>query len=130
MEPMAEEPRNQQREKLRQSVAGIIQEGFRGVEKKEMEAFVDSLDPMTQNIKELIDTAKKETADLRLSMFKHKIALISFNGVILTHMVARKGKIHFGLLALVLLFLSMIVGLIQMTVYYFKTSIPILPASR
>jgi len=90
------------------------------MKKKEMAFFVKSLDPMINNIKDLLNTAEKEITDLKLNMFKHKIALITFNGVIITLMVASKGKISFGLPAFVLLFLSIIVGLIQIIVYYFK----------
>lgn len=115
-----EEQKDTTYEKLRESVAETIKEGFNKMKKKEMEFFVKSLDPMMQQIDELVDSAEKQNTELKLNMFKHKIALITFNGLLITLMVGSKGKITFGLLTFILLFFSIVVGLLQIIFYYFK----------
>ena len=107
-------------EELRNAVAKIIQEGFIEMKKKEMEVFVMSLDPLMTKVDEVVEKGEEENRELKLNMFRHKIALISFNGILLALMVGSKDKISFGLFTFSLLFFSIVIGLLQVIIYYFK----------
>jgi len=113
-------PKDEAHEKLKAQVAGIIRDGFVDMKKQEMRSFVSSLDPMMKSIDALLEEEERKNTEIKLNIFKHKIALITFNGVLLALMVGSKDKISFGFLTFSLLFFSIIVGLLQIIIYYFK----------
>ena len=120
---MTEQNDNKSKEsgdKLRKEVAAIINDSFKETRKKEMEHFVSSLDPLVESADDILKRAETKNIELKQNMFKHKIALITFNGVLLALMVGGKDSISFSTLPFTLLFLSIAVGLAHIIIHYFK----------
>jgi len=113
------EIQNDQKKDLVNTIENILTRYFKETKKEEYIQFIQSLDSIIHEVDLVVDKGKKENNDLQNNLFTHKMALIAFNGVLLTLMVVSIDTIKFDFLSFVLLFFSIVYGLGQIIVHYF-----------
>ena len=106
---------------LRKGIAEIISDEYIEMKKKEREDFVNRFDPLMEKIDAVAEKGEEQNIEIKLSMFRHKMALITFNGALLALMVSSNDKISFGLVTFSLLFFSILAGVAHIIYYYFST---------
>jgi len=98
----------------------FIKKVIKEIYKERREKFGDILTSKIEFIDEIAGEERKEYTNLLIRNFKFKMALITFNGILLTLMIANADKIKFGLTVYSLLFFSFTAGILQFIVYYFR----------
>jgi len=110
---------NEKEKRIKEIENTIIKKVVEEVNKIKREKLADIVTSKIEFIDEIIEEERKEYTNLLISNFKFKMALITFNGVLLALMVATAGKIKYGLTVCSLLFFSFTAGILQFIVYYF-----------
>ena len=108
----------QEKESVNGKLNNILTDLIKNTKKSEREHFVESLDSPLKEIKESMDAREKRNAELKISNLKNKVTLITFNGALITLMVASAEKIHYGIAPFLVLFFSFSVGVLELVIFY------------
>lgn len=106
-------------EELVNDISKIIKDGFDKIGKKQIDDFLTGLNSADSEIEKRVYESEEENLNLKYENFKNKLALVTFNGVILALMVGSANKINYGIYVFILLFISFAIGIIQMIIFYF-----------
>ena len=80
--------------------------------------FLEGFAAMVGEMNESISKAEEHNRQVQLANFKHKLALITFNGAIIALVVGSAHTIQYTRLAFLLLFFSFAVGMIHIITFY------------
>lgn len=96
----------------------ILTKMVKNIKASEREHFAQSLDPILREMTDVMDDQEKRNAELKVHNLKNKVALITFNGVLIALMVSSAEKIHYGLAPFLVLFFSFSIGILQLIIFY------------
>lgn len=111
---------NEKEKRIKEIENTIIKKVVEEFNKTKREKLADIVTSKMEFIDEITKEERKEYTNLLISNFKFKMALITFNGVLLASMVATAGKLEYGLTVYSLLFFSLTAGILQFTGHYFR----------